>query len=497
MATLTFDPPNSFVFRCSFEERNLAKNAGFRWDDERKRWFTQLYIKARDLEAYADDRAKAAFYAASQRVAASRATHTETQIPVPPDCEFLPYQKAGIAYALNRQHCLIADEMGLGKTVQALGLVNASPEIHSALVVCPKSVILNWQREADKWLTRRIGFEVINYDRLKQIAPAEPYDLLVADEAQYLKNPAAKRTKLFFAIPAKRTLFLTGTPILNRPIELFTVLQRLDPLDLGRNRFDFARRYCGARQIRVGRKMVWDLSGSSNLNELQEKMRSKFMVRRLKKDVLKELPRKRRQIIPLDRAGAEKLLQAEQKLARSVGFEEMARKLESGGAVGMTEMSKVRHELGLAKVDAAIDHITDVLENTSKVVVFAHHRDVIEALDKGFPDTHIEVIHGGVGAQERQARVDMFQAEPECRILIGQIQAAGVGITLTAASTVIFVEQDWVPGVMAQAEDRCHRIGQKESVLVQYLVFDESLDATMAQTLIKKSRVADAALDKE
>lgn len=357
--------------------------------------------------------------------------------------------------------------------------------------------MLNWQREADKWLTRRIGFDVINYDRLKQIAPAEPYDLLVADEAQYLKTPAAKRTKLFFAIPAKRTVFLTGTPILNRPIELFTMLQRLDPLDLGRNRWEFAMRYCGARQIRAGRKMVWDLNGSANLDELQEKMRSKFMVRRLKKDVLKELPAKRRQIIPLDRSGAEKLLLAEQKLARQIGFEEMARKLESGGAVAMTEMSKVRHGLGLAKVDAAIDHITDVLGNTSKVVVFAHHRDVIEALHRAFQGAGMVSVHGGVPATLRQRYVDVFQSNPNCRVFIGQIQAAGVGITLTAASAVIFVEQDWVPGNMSQAEDRCHRIGQKESVLVQYLVFDGSLDATMAQTLIKKSRVADAALDKE
>lgn len=364
-------------------------------------------------------------------------------------------------------------------------------------MVCPKSVMLNWQREADKWLTRRIGFDVINYDRLKQIAPAKPYDLLVADEAQYLKTPAAKRTKLFFAIPAKRTLFLTGTPILNRPIELFTMLQRLDPLDLGRNRWEFAMRYCGARQIRAGRKMVWDLNGSSNLDELQEKMRSKFMVRRLKKDVLKELPAKRRQIIPLDRSGAEKLLLAEQKLARQIGFEEMARKLESGGAVAMTEMSKVRHELGLAKVGAAIDHITDVLENTSKVVVFAHHRDVIHELYKGLHSLGAYVLTGDTTAKGRQFVVDSFQSKPEIRVFIGQIQAAGVGITLTAASTVIFVEQDWVPGNMSQAEDRCHRIGQKESVLVQYLVFDESLDAAMAQTLIKKSRVADAALDKE
>lgn len=357
--------------------------------------------------------------------------------------------------------------------------------------------MLNWQREANKWLTRRIGFDVINYDRLKQIAPAEPYDLLVADEAQYLKTPAAKRTKLFFAIPAKRTLFLTGTPILNRPIELFTMLQRLDPLDLGGNRWGFAMRYCGARQLRAGRKMVWDFNGSANLDELQEKMRSKFMVRRLKKDVLKELPAKRRQIIPLDRSGAEKLLLAEQKLARQIGFEEMARKLESGGAVAMTEMSKVRRELGLAKVDAAIDHITDVLENTSKVVVFAHHRDVIHELYKGLYSLGAYVLTGDTTAKGRQFVVDSFQSKPEIRVFIGQIQAAGVGITLTAASTVIFVEQDWVPGNMSQAEDRCHRIGQKESVLVRYLVFDESLDAAMAQTLIKKSRVADAALDKE
>lgn len=372
--------------------------------------------------------------------------------------------------------------------------------------------MLNWQREANKWLTRRIGFDVINYDRLKQIAPAEPYDLLVADEAQYLKNPAAKRTKLFFAIPAKRTLFLTGTPILNRPIELFTMLQRLDPLDLGADKWAFAHKYCGAKEkevtivkrnpktgkvISVERKMVWDFNGASNLDELQEKMRSKFMVRRLKKDVLKELPAKRRQIIPLDRSGAEKLLLAEQKLARQIGFEEMARKLESGGAVAMTEMSKVRHELGLAKVDTAIDHITDVLENTSKVVVFAHHRDVIEELHRAFQGAGMVSVHGGVPATLRQRYVDVFQSNPNCRVFIGQIQAAGVGITLTAASTVIFVEQDWVPGNMSQAEDRCHRIGQQESVLVQYLVFDGSLDATMAQTLIKKSRVAEAALDKE
>jgi len=373
------------------------------------------------------------------------------------------------------------------------------PEIKSVLIVCPKSVLLNWQREADKWMIRSdVLFCVINYDRLGKLTITEPFDLLVADEAHYLKTPTAKRTKLFFAIPAKRTLFLTGTPILNRPIELWPMLQRLDPLDLGRDKWAFGYRYCNLRQKRVGfSKTVYDWNGSNNLDELQEKLRAKCMVRRLKADVLTELPAKRRQIIPLDHSGATKLLEAERKLAREVGFEEMARRLESGAAVGMTEMSKVRHELGLAKVDKAIDHITDLLENTGKVVVFAHHRDVIEALVNGLQPFNPLVITGATDAKSRQLRVELFQAGPGNRVFIGQIQAAGVGITLTAASTVVFVEQDWTPGNMAQAEDRCHRIGQKESVLIQYLVFDESLDANMANTLIRKSRVADAALDKE
>lgn len=497
MATLTFEPPMRFIFRCCFDERHLPKNAGFRWDDERKHWFTALSIKARDLEAYADDRAKAAFFAASQRVAASRAvSESHLNIPRPDGLEYLPYQRAGIAYALDKRACLIADEMGLGKTIQALGLFNLSAPCSTALVVCPKSVLLNWEREFLQWRVGHLSMRFINYDRLDKLDFDETWDLVIFDEAQYLKNPAAKRTKLAFQIKTKRTLFLTGTPILNRPIELWPMLQRLDPLDLGRDKWAFGRRYCGLRQIWAGRKQVWDWSGASNLDELQEKLRSKCMVRRLKADVLKELPAKRRQIIPLDHSGAAKLLEAERKLAREVGFEEMARRLENGSTVGMTEMSKVRHELGLAKVDKAIDHITDLLESVGKVVVFAHHRDVIASLFKELSAFKVALIHGGTTGAARQQAVDDFQSPSGARVLIGQIQAAGVGITLTAASTVVFVEQDWVPGNMAQAEDRCHRIGQKESVLVQYLVFDESLDANMANTLINKSRVADAALDR-
>lgn len=499
MATLTFEPPFRFIFQCRFEERHLARDASFRWDDQRRHWFTEVYGRAKELEFYADDRARAAFFAASQRVAASRAVDSKMGVPAPAGLEYLPYQKAGIAYVARCGNALIADEMGLGKTIQALGVVNTVPEIKTVLIVCPKSVLLNWQREADKWMVRSdVLFSVINYDRLKQLTVTEPFDLLVADEAHYLKTPEAKRTRLFFAIPARRTLFLTGTPILNRPVELWPMLQRLDPEDLGRDKWAFGERYCRLRQMRVTRtKLVWDWSGASNLDELQEKLRAKCMVRRLKADVLTELPAKRRQIIPLDRQGVAKLLEAEKKLCREVGFEEMARKLEHSATVGMTEMSKIRHQLGLAKADKAIDHITDLLENVGKVVVFAHHRDVIAALCNGLQPFGPLVIDGSTDSKARQWRVDTFQNSPGNQVFIGQIQAAGVGITLTAASTVVFVEQDWVPGNMSQAEDRCHRIGQKESVLIQYLVFDDSLDAAMAHTLIKKSRVADAALDKE
>ena len=497
MASLQHDG-RRYVWSGTYAERLLPKEAGFRWDPEAKLWWTNDHRKAESLINYMVASALDARAAWKETLQASRATDSEIVIPAPGDLEYLPYQKAGIAYAASRKSVLIGDEMGLGKTIQALGLINLDFTIQTVLIVAPKSLLLNWQREAEKWLTRAVDLAVINYDMVWKRADLteRTWDLVVYDESQYLKNPKAKRTVASLAIQARRRVFLTGTPILNRPVELWPMVNAIDPDGMGKSFFGFAQRYCGARQVRAGRKMVWDFTGASNLEELQDKMRQKFMVRRLKADVLKELPAKRRQIIPLEANGASSILKAEKKLIEQLGFEEAARALE-GKSAAFTEMAKLRHELGVAKVDKALDHIKDMLDSVEKVIVFAHHHDVIDGLQAGLAEYGIVTVTGQTPGADRQAAVDRFQADPGCRVCLGNIKAAGVGLTLTAASTVVFVESDWTPGWMQQAEDRAHRIGQTESVLVQYLVFDESMDAVLAQTLVSKADISDRALDRE
>lgn len=497
MASLQHDG-RRYVWSGTYAERLLPKEAGFRWDPDAKLWYTTDHRKAESLINYMVASALDARAAWKETLQASRATDSEIVIPAPGDLEYLPYQKAGIAYAASRKSVLIGDEMGLGKTIQALGLINLDFTIQTVLIVAPKSLLLNWQREAEKWLTRAVDLAVINYDMVWKRADLteRTWDLVVYDESQYLKNPKAKRTVASLAIQARRRVFLTGTPILNRPVELWPMVNAIDPDGMGKSFFGFAQRYCGARQVRAGRKMVWDFTGASNLEELQDKMRQKFMVRRLKADVLKELPAKRRQIIPLEANGASSILRAEKKLIEQLGFEEAARALE-GQSAAFTEMAKLRHDLGVAKVEKALDHIKDMLDSVEKVIVFAHHHDVIDGLQAGLDEFGCVTVTGQTPGADRQAAVDRFQADPTCRVFLGNIKAAGVGLTLTAASTVVFVESDWTPGWMQQAEDRAHRIGQTESVLVQYLVFDGSMDAVLAQTLVSKADISDRALDRE
>jgi SNF2 family DNA or RNA helicase len=470
-----------------------------------------------------------------QAQAASRATGaTETtgatgamgvtsdiRIPCPLGQSYLPYQRAGIVYAMQRRGTLIADEMGLGKTVQAIGLINAMPDIHTVCVVCPASLKLNWKRECEKWLTRTASVEilpstrkwqndvtvhVINYDILSKLPSDSHYDLLIVDEAHYAKNTKAQRTKLLQAL-AKRcahVVLLTGTPILNRPVELWTLLQMAAPeewdpagvlkgkaVGAGENAgfFRFAKRYCNARQEWVSRtKQVWLFDGATNLDELQERLRSTCMVRRLKADVLKDLPPKRRQVIelPSEKEWEEVDVDDDYQAAKV--------KLDS---IGFEDFSRVRHEQAMSKVPAVIEHIQELLENTNKVVLFAHHKDVIDAIMTGLADARPVKLTGDESPAERQAAVDAFQNDQNVRVFIGSLKAAGVGLTLTAASTVVFAELDWTPATLTQAEDRCHRIGQTESVLVQHLVLAGTLDAKMARMVTEKQDIADAALDNE
>jgi SWI/SNF-related matrix-associated actin-dependent regulator 1 of chromatin subfamily A len=272
-------------------------------------------------------------------------------------------------------------------------------------------------------------------------------------------------------------------PIVNRPIELWPILQAIDPGGIGKNFMGFARRYCNAHQNGYG----WDFTGASNLGELQMKLRTSCMVRRLKQDVLKELPAKRRQIVVIPPTGsALKAVQAEKDAfdKLNVPYEEAAEELTSR-TVAFEFISKVRHATAVAKIPYVISFLEDAMEdNDNKIVLMIHHHDVAHKVAEAFPGSAI--VTGETNINKRDAEVVRFQNDPKCRLFIGSIQAAGVGITLTASSHVVFGELDWVPGNVSQAEDRCHRIGQTDSVLVQHLVFDDSIDARMAEIIVQK-----------
>lgn len=462
----------------------------------------------------------------------SRAADCDIDIPAPGGLHYLPYQRAGIAYALQRRATIIGDEMGLGKTIQAIGFVNWTPTIRRVLIVCPASLKLNWRNELQKWLTRPLSIGVVNasdypdtdivivnYDVLERHIDrlrAVTWDVVILDECHYIKNPKAKRTQILTGdgkdpIKAHHYLLLTGTPITNRPAELFPLLQIADPTGLGRNFFSFAKKYCDAKHNGFG----WDFSGASNLDDLQLRLRETCMVRRLKKDVLTELPAKQRQVIELPANGAIKAIKAEQKAAAKYEdiladlkaavelarlnddqeqYAEAVERLREGQSAAFDEMSQCRHDVALAKVPHVVEHLETVLGEGNPVVIFCHHKDVVQAIKEKYPDAG--VITGDVKVEDRQRAVEDFQAG-RTSLIIGTIGAMGVGLTLTAAHHVVFAELDWVPGNVSQAEDRCHRIGQTESVLVQHLVLEGSLDAHMVRVLIHKQEVIDAALDKD
>lgn len=565
MATLTRSGP-IWVLTSTDEERTIGKAAGLRWHGGNcypgcaacaagvgRLWWTADRTAAARLIQYADADTRAGLEAVTADLAASRAAApvpaaADVAIPVPAGLALLPFQAAGIQYAIRRPRTLIADEMGLGKTVQALGVVNADPTMARVLVVCPATLRLNWIREAGRWLTVQRPavlvdddapaipagpvLVVVGYERARRPAclaalRAGAWDIVVVDECHRCKDPKAAQTKAVVgsartksadAVPglidgAKRVLMLTGTPLVNRPIELWTVAHACAPAEFP-NFWGFAKRYANAHETKYG----WDMTGASHLDELQDKLRAACMVRRLKKDVLIDLPPKRRQIIELPANGAARAVAAETKAwderestldalreqadaAHASGdrdaYEAAVERLRAAGKVAFEEMARARHDVAVAKAPRVAEHVLNLLETEDKIIVMGHHHEVLDAIRDALVAAEIPVIgiDGRTPMEDRQAACDAFQAEGGPRVFVGGIQAAGVGITLTRARVVVFAELDWVPGNVTQAEDRAHRIGQTDTVLIQHVVLDGSLDARMAKILVAKQAVADAALD--
>lgn len=574
---------NIYVLESSYAEKETAKAAGFWWHAGPGKcrrapcaecemglgavWWTGTPAVALLLIEAADPEARAALAPAMQTVEESRAADADVDVPKPEGLEYLGYQRAGIAYAMQRRFTLFGDEMGLGKTIQALGVVNAIPEAQNVLVICPASLRINWYREAKKWLTRPFNFVVIdrtmecptwasfvmvNYDKLL----SEPvfasllrreWDVVIVDEMHKCKNPKARRTHALYGKPCEdckatgkvrktdengdqmrgsfeRCLtcegtglsrpgliaragigeFLTGTPIVNRPGEMFTFLHAAFPEEFP-NWYAFRHRFCAGFD-----------DGASNLEQLQARLRGLCMVRRLKADVLKDLPPKTRSIVLLAKDDFEEVLEAERRALANVADAQealdalqAAKESETEGSVEyqvavaklkeiripFEEISRVRHATALAKVPAVRERMDEVLEAVPKLVVWAHHKDVLASLAEPYGTDAIK-CDGETSMSDRQKAVDRFQTDPKCRVAVLSISAMGVGWTLTAASHEIFAELPWTPAEVTQAEDRCHRIGQHDNVTVEHLVIDDSIDAKMAKTIVRKQEISDRALDR-
>ena len=440
-------------------------------------------------------------------------TESSIIVPAPKGLDYFLFQRAGIEFLASRREALLADDMGLGKSVQICGLLNYLPEIVSCLVICPASLKATWHRELNRWLTTprsilvcdgstaelgNAGVVIINYDLLGRFYPLlskRSWDLIAFDEGHYLKNREAARTKHAreLARGAKRRVILTGTPLLNRVSELWSLLNILAPAQWP-NFYRFAHRYCAPVRTSWG----WDFRGSSNREELAQGLRRGLLLRRRKKHVLAQLPLIVRQVIPLAVDPSPLLEHLTHRIAELYGFDPAHPPFEiDPEKIPFELISEIRRETGALKTEAAIEFLREqTTDYFQKVLVFAHHLDVLEALHANFANKSV-LVTGQTSLRARQKALDAFQAEGSAiKYFIASTRAFGLGVTLTAASHVIFVEPDWTPALLDQAEARAHRIGQDSRVLVQYLVLENSLDEKILAAVQSKRAVINAIIER-
>ena len=523
---LTYSTTRSrYELQCEYADRRTAKRAGFMFNPDLRVWHTSSCAQATKLIGVADPDTTNRLAAWENRTAAAVASSRQAEAPAEKlagvgGTSYKPFQSAAIGLAKDWPSVLLGDEPGLGKTVEAIGILNQIPKAEAGpvLVVCQATLKLSWEREIGKWSTHNptIGIAtgrdvpqadvvIVNYDLLPRIVGrlvTRGFRSLIVDEAHMAKNLTWSKRRgwdgsiralniLRLSRAIGRRLFLTGTPLTSRPRELWPLLAMLDPERWGKDSFDrFSRRYCNAHFTRFG----WDTAGSSNLPELQELLRSTVMIRRAKKVVLPELPSKTRTTVYLESPQLEHEQPFFNSMAACITEIDFADgdEIRPGRSVLFEEIASVRHVTAKIKAARVAEFARGLLKGgTEKIIVFAHHKDVVTILKDSLATWNPVTVTGSTSASEAQRAVDGFQNNTQCRVFIGNMQAAGTGLTLTAASAVVFAELDWVPATMSQAEDRAHRIGQLDNVMVYHVVLHGSLDARLSEVLISKQRVMD------
>jgi SWI/SNF-related matrix-associated actin-dependent regulator 1 of chromatin subfamily A len=416
----------------------------------------------------------------------------------------LSHQKEAIEKLTKSRRFILADDMGVGKTCSTI-IAALETNTKKILVVCPASLKINWQREFNIYTNRSIfiaegkkfstehDIVIVNYDILKNFYdiknPSDSpigqtnFDLIILDEAHMVSNSQAARTKIInsFTKKAKYLWLLTGTPMTNRPINYYNLLNLIES-PVAQNWMAYAIRYCQGFQFRAGNRKIWNVTGASNLEELRERT-SKQILRRLKEDVL-DLPDKI--ITPVYLRTSSK----EYKDLMGEYYEWLENKKEESSSltVQFSKLMKVRKVIANEKVKETIEFAQNIIDQGKKVIIFTNFTDTLQLIHNHFGKESV-YLDGSCNKVQRQYAVDQFQENEKIKVFVGNLKAAGVGLTLTSAEVVIMNDLSFVPAEHAQAEDRAYRYGQKNNVLVYYPVFINTIEGTIYDILNKKKKI--------
>lgn len=421
----------------------------------------------------------------------------------------MEHQKIAIEKLLANDKFILADDMGLGKTTSAV-IASLESGAKKVLIVCPASLKINWQREIGNYSDKKVlivegrkwgstfDYYIINYDIIKNYHTTDKsedsddykllvnanFDLAIVDEAHYISNSTANRTRLLNDVldQIPKVWLLTGTPMTSRPINYFNLLKIVDsPLTL--NWQSYVRRYCKGYQFNVGNRKVWNTSGASNLDELRERTKN-IVLRRMKTDIL-DLPEKI--VTPVFVELTSKMYDEELEEFTRISND---KKDEETISVTLNRLMKIRQLIAYEKIPYTCEIIDRCLEQGKKVIVLTNFTMSLDMLHEKYKKNSV-TLDGRMNKDKRQENVDRFQNDDKIKIFIGNIKAAGVGITLTAAEVVIMNDLSFVPADHSQGEDRAYRYGQKNSVLVYYPVFENTVEKIIYNILQKKKNVID------
>jgi SWI/SNF-related matrix-associated actin-dependent regulator 1 of chromatin subfamily A len=416
----------------------------------------------------------------------------------------LQHQKEAIEKLAGSRRFILADDMGLGKTTATI-IAALETGAKKILIICPASLKINWQREIENYSDRSVyiaegkkfstesDFVIVNYDILKNfhdmkdkdksLLNQSEFELVILDEAHMISNPQAQRTKIInhYVKNIKRVWLLTGTPMTSRPMNYYNLLNIIES-PVAQNWMAYAIRYCQGYQFTAGKRKVWNVTGASNLEELRDRT-SKQILRRLKEDVL-DLP--------------DKIISPVYLRLKSKDYEELMgeyydwfdnKKDESSSlTVQFSKLMKVRKVIANEKTKQTIEFAENIIEQGKKVIIFTNFTDTLQTIYQHFGKQAV-YLDGSCSKPHRQHAVDEFQDNEKIKVFVGNLKAAGVGLTLTAAEVVIMNDLSFVPAEHAQAEDRAYRYGQKSNVLVYYPLYENTIEGAVYDILNRKKEI--------